>query len=1252
VPVKNLRYAWLVVASLFVLLAPSLLGQTASTGALSGTVTDQTGAVVPNAKVTASNRDTGQARTVTTRGDGSYQIPQLPPGSYRVKFEAGGFQTVELPSVTITVTETGTLNQSLTVGSEAQQVTVEAEVEEVQTETSAMGTVIKSIADLPLPTRNYQNLISLSAGANATVVNVAASLGKDSQEVAVNGAATTDNNYQMDGAPITNFASVGNAIEGGAFSSIGIPNPDAIEEFKIQTSTFDASYGRNSGGNVNVVTKSGTNDLHGTAFEFLRNTVLNANDFFYKANELAAGKPNKQPVLNQNQYGGVLGGPVKKDKLFFFVSYQETSQKNGFAAQGSSIVQLPYITPPSIAADRTSAAFLNDMLAHYCGSSGILGGIQIMAPAGGCNSTSPFLGSYNATVATANISQQALNILQLKLPNGNYYIPSPLTGSSQVNCNPTPSLSSGQPLYTCSSSIPATYTEYQGLGNWDYVINSKHTLSGRFFVSTAPSNAPFSGDSAPLPSNTLPGNPLDSVYANTDAVLSLTSNLTSNIVNVARISYQRNSANLTSPSSFTSSQVGITPVSPSADSIPQMLLGTFGLGTDHFAGVLNLVNQYELADQLSWTHGKHSLRFGFEVEHYQQIYDFPGLSVGDIVAGPVPFISSFGDFLIGLPGCTPGDSTCSPASPTTTIDLGGQTVQNNGTPDSNISVFFATERYAPGGQNNRYFLHDLDGFIQDDFRVSSRLTLNLGLRWEYDGLPGEAHGQNTGINPSMISSVPFPLVANPCPAQTFQTLGCPGSSFAGYVVPNNYNPSRLGALPAGVFMSNHGWLASNNPPKDNFAPRLGFAWQPLAKNTRWVVRAAGGYFYDRVPADQFADVAIINIPYAFPVPTSGVFNGDLANPYVPSPASWQPRWITSSGQDSEIGGPGMGIFVTPLVYQWNLNTQYEFAPTWVIELAYVGTRGIHQWGPAGSMPGLAANPALLVSPSDPSPTSGVTTNSVNNTSLRVPYAGFSAAFTTIGTDLDFKYNSAQATVRKQLSHGLSLQGAYTWSRAFVTSEIGNPNASLSDNVPLLLKYGLNPNYHPQRLALTYSWDLPFGHPDGLKGKLVTGWTISGVTVIQDGTPLTITDASLGTIFGSPIASNAQFAAGMGNASVATTGSLYHRVVSGAYFNSSAFVVGGGPGNVIGDGTGFGNSGLGIILGPGQSNWDISLAKITKVGGLREDATFEFRAEFLDAFNHPQFDNPSSLDVTNGSFGTILGASVNPRLIQFGLKYRF
>ncbi len=316
------------VACLFFAVPPSLKAQTNATGALSGIVTDSSGAVVPNVTVTVTSTDTGQARTTTTGADGSYNFGLLSPGPYRVKFEATGFKAVEIPSAAVAVTETATLNQRLEVGSQSQEVTVQGNVETVQTSNATVGTVMTSqtVAAIPLTTRNYTNLLGLSAGANVGVFN-AATLGKGTQDIAVNGSSTNQNNFQMDGASIVAIATHGTAIDAGSAPGIGIANPDAIQEFKIQTSLYDAGYGRTPGANVNVVTKSGTNAFHGTAFEFFRNTDLNANDYFRKISPPVNGVLNDgRQVLNQNQFGGVFGGPIKKDKLFFFASYQETRQ--------------------------------------------------------------------------------------------------------------------------------------------------------------------------------------------------------------------------------------------------------------------------------------------------------------------------------------------------------------------------------------------------------------------------------------------------------------------------------------------------------------------------------------------------------------------------------------------------------------------------------------------------------------------------------------------------------------------------------------------------------------------------------------------------------------------------------------------------------------------------------------------------------------------------------------------------------------
>src|SRR5271170_279840 len=281
----QLRVVLLAVVATFTTCVPSLIGQSAGTGALTGTVTDPTGAVIPVVTVTLKNAETNQARSVTSGSDGVYKFTLLPPGTYDVRFSASGFKTAEVAGVTINVTETPVVDRVLEVGAQTDQITVEASAETLQTTSSALGTTVgtRSVSSLPLTTRNYTQILGMSAGANVSVNN-ASLLGKGSQDVSVNGANVNQNNYQMDGVNILNFAGNGVGADSGIYVGIGIPNPDALQEFKIQTSTYDASYGRNPGANVNVVTRSGTNTVHGSLFEFFRNKDLNANDFFRNRN--------------------------------------------------------------------------------------------------------------------------------------------------------------------------------------------------------------------------------------------------------------------------------------------------------------------------------------------------------------------------------------------------------------------------------------------------------------------------------------------------------------------------------------------------------------------------------------------------------------------------------------------------------------------------------------------------------------------------------------------------------------------------------------------------------------------------------------------------------------------------------------------------------------------------------------------------------------------------------------------------------
>lgn len=1194
----------LAVAAAVTLLTISAYGQTAETGALAGTLTDASGAVVPNVTVTITNIATGQGRTVMAGSNGAYSIGLLVPGSYRVHFEGTGFKAVDVPSVAVTVTETVTLNQQLEVGTQTQEVTVQGEAAEiVQTSSATLGTVMPSeaVTTLPLTTRNYTNLLGLSAGANAGVFN-ASTLGKGTSDIAVNGQSTSQNNVQMDGVSITNQAAAGTLTENGLNPGLGLVNPDAIQEFKIQTSLFDAGYGRNPGASVNVVTKSGTNEFHGTAFEFFRNTVLNANDFFRKISPPVNGIPNNgRQVLNQNQYGGAFGGPVKKDKFFFFTSFQETWQKNGVSAQGYSTPVLP----PLPAGDRSNTAAFSAALANlYCGQSGAAGGVTIKSPT--C--------SKPAGVGAVNINPVAINLLELKNPGGSYFIPGSSTGTNQ----------------NTTFSIPARFSEHQGVGNIDYVINAKNTLSGRYYYTDDPTQVSFScGVAGGAPGICLPNTGVENEVKNHYAVLRLTSILTNNVVNEARVSYQRNliDAHLVNP--FTDTQVGIKPIEPSIDNLNFITVtGLFTIGSTNNYPSHKWINDLEVADQISWSHGKHTIRVGFEYERDQYNWNLVGLANGNLT------FQSFPDFLLGLPGCAPGTSVAA-------CTASGAAGTTNGTFTSNISSSGTIQAVVPP----QGFVHGFrepfaDAFIQDDFKVTSRLTLNLGLRWEYDGLPYDKYGDASNIWPSLIKIVPVP------------GSDAAHGTLAGFVVPSNFNFAANVPTPVGgLFQSNHKIATQTNPSITNFAPRIGFAWSPLASN-RVVLRGGYGYFWDRVGQGNFNVPLAQGEPYANSVFQSGAANyfSTFAVPYQNTTLQWTPRWVnintaTQTGTSSNLSEQIMEEnYPTPLVQEWNLNLQYEFAPSWVLELGYVGSHAIH----STLVTSRQLNEAQLANVANP--INGITTNTVANASLRVPYLGFSpSGLTETSADADAKFNSLQATVRKRLSHGLTMQAAYTWSRAF--------NTTFAFDDPNVPHWGPNLLYRPQRFTVNYSWDLPLGKHEGFLDKVASGWNLSGVTVVQDGTPLTITDTRGGTIFGfgpgTPVTSTAQFAAGMGPANVATSGDIEARlggsVLGGpGYFNKAAFAT--TP--AIGNGTGYGNSGLGIILGPGQFNWDMSLIKTTRVGGVREGATLTFRAEFFNAFNHPQFNNPAVVDVSKSTFGQITSTSVNPRLVQFALKYAF
>jgi Carboxypeptidase regulatory-like domain len=918
-------FAWRSAAAVLILIGlladfnPSLMAQTAGTGALTGTVTDSSGAVVPNANVTATNVDTGQARTAKTGADGTYNISLLPPGKYRVMFEAMGFKPVEVPSATVNVTETGVLDRVLEVGAQTQTVTVEGEVETIQTTSSALGTVAntRTMTELPLNTRNFTNLLAMSAGANSSVQD-ASQIGKGGSFIAVNGGGFGQNTYLQDGVDVDDWFSFNTGAEGLSGGSFPIPNPDAIAEFKIQTSSYDAGYGRNPGANVNVVTKSGTNNFHGAAFEFFRNTALNANNWFFNFNGL------NKPVLNSNQYGGVFGGPVKKDKLFFFASYQETDQKNGLTGFGSSSVTLPPVpmgdrgTCPAgwttiSQCDGAAQAFVPALASSVCPANhpgdnryttNVNTSVQVQCGAGGAGTN----GLYN-------INPVAINILQLKVANGNYLIPSPGT------LNPA----RANTFLPWTFSDPASFHDHNFMGNWDYVINSRHTLTGRYLYEADPIKAPFAVQNSSQVQSFLPGQPVETSHQDHAATLRLTSVLTNSLVNQAYVAYQRfNSvAPITTP--FTNSQVGIADLNAGEDYMSFFsLTGLFQFGQQYQYGLNNPTNQYQAGDQISWTRGKHTFRTGFGYERVQTRTYFPGHGVGN------PTFAKFADFLIGRAG------NCGAAAIPTTANPAGC----NGSASSNLNTV-GTFTTLNSTFSDYFRVLDLNGFVQDDFKISPRLTINLGLRWEYDGYVTEKNGLMSNIWPSLVANTALP-------GSTPQT-----GSLAGYIVPGNYN----GPVPTGLTVNGNNSVNQSGAPRDDFAPRIGFAWQPTRSN-RFVVRGGGGYFYDVMPGVTLLNVLEVTAPALLPPVINGLTSASLANPWqspqgtIAGPAGtagFAPRWvnvgngvstgISSSNISQNTIQQDIGV---PLTYEWNLNTQYEFLSNWVLELGYVGSHGIHQ----------------------------------------------------------------------------------------------------------------------------------------------------------------------------------------------------------------------------------------------------------------------------------------------------------------------
>jgi hypothetical protein len=996
----------------------------------------------------------------------------------------------------------------------------------------------------------------------------------------------------MDGADINNFGS-GRAGDFVQQAGIPIPSPDALQEFKIQTTNYDAGFGRDAGANVDVVTKTGTNQFHGALWEFFRNDIFNANDTFLKI----AGQ--RRPAMKQNQFGGTIGGPIIKDKLFFFGTYQGTRQVNGLYTAGS--LQTVSLFPLT---DNRSAAAIGAIACPNGAGTGTPSGASQPAsyywhPYDGSNysgtATNPIT---QAEVACngSNINPVAMNLLNQKLANGTYLIPSPQRYITDSHGNPI-----GQSTY----SIPSTYNEDQYMVNTDYVLSAKHTLSERYFYANYPENEPLATAGDP------PGNGVGTVFNDQVSLLKLTSALKPTLLNEALVGYIRSSGHLQTQSTLTASQIGMTaPSDPTYPLYPvTSVTGYFSLGGGGNDESSSVVNTFEIDDQISWTHGKQSVRAGFLGEKNQFDFNDPEQKRGSLG------FSTFQDFLLG------------------------ESAAQNGSNYSNVN--------AAGSQQGSYYKGyrgtDIAMFIQDDIKLLPNLTLNAGLRWELDSNISFGHGEESSFWPSLVT--PFA----PLPA---------AGTLNGYIVPNNYQLP----LPATLTKIGSRSLAANDIPLHNFGPRLGFAWQPLGTESKTVLRGGVGIFYT-LPNGNSVLQTLGGQPFVSSASLSNANDqtSTFQTPYTVTltPGAW--RLLSPTATPQTVTAVAENIDV-PAIDQYNLEVEHQLPSNLVLEVGYVGTRGTRL------AEGRNINRAYLASPQNP--INGVTTNSTASPNLqaRVPYQGFSPTGVTLIETYGFSdYNSLQTTLKRQVSHGIFVQGAYTWSKAMTSVTGGDgtngvfEGGSGNSNDPNNRhdRWGPAGYDRTNRLVVAYVWTLPsWKNGNSFERVATSGWKLNGTSTFQSGKPMIFTDTRNGTAYGLQSSTRAQFAPGMDNKNILNkSGTTLSRVKNNTYLNPAGTVFTMAPDvpNAVLNGsahaTDFGNTAIGAARGPGNDNWDMAIVKSTRVGGIRESATLDFRTEFFNVWNHPEYSNPATA-VSATTYSQITSSAGAPRLIQFALKYAF
>ncbi len=1087
-----------------ILLCSGLWAQGTSGSQISGTVRDASGAAVPDATVQVTQTDTGLVRTVASGPDGRYVIPNLPVGPYKMEVSKSGFSTYVQTGFTLQVNSNPTMDVSLKVGSVAESVTVEASAAMVETHSTGVGQVVdqQRVVDLPLNGRIATDLIYL-AGAAAQAPNadlVSTKNYPNQAPIAVAGGLANGTTYMLDGGtyndPLNNL-------------SLPLPFPDALQEFKVETSALPAQYGHHSASAVNGVTKSGTNEFHGDAFEFVRNYIFNARNFFAPTRD----------SLKRNQFGGTVGGPIKHDKVFFFLGYQGTIIRSNPTGAFSFEP-----TADMLKGDWTTIA------SPACNN-----GRQITLKA-------PFV---NNTIDPSLFVAPALKML-------NYY-PAPVNACGKVNY-----------------ATVQNFDEHAGLARVDYQLSSNHTIFGRYFGSHALVSPTYDGK-----------NPLTATLSGADDmvnsfVLGDTLVIGANLINSFRGTFNRSAVTKTNPPMFTATDLGVkyTNLVPNHSVITAS--GALYSSVFFSYPATDPTTSYQLADDFSWMKGSHQIAFGASwIRSIQNVY---GPLSGDglfTFTGQV-YGLSMADFLLG-----------------------------------NVGTF---TQGMPQYDYERY--HYIGLYIQDNWKVTPRLTMNYGLRWEpYIG-GSMATGYVSHFDPALF-------------AQNAHST----------VYPN---------APAGeLFPGDPGFDTSNRPSHvklNDFAPRLGVVWDPKG-NGRMTVRASWGLFYE-LPHTLFAYGFSQAPPWGEQITRNNV---SFADPWAGFPGG--DPFPVNLNKNFVFPVPGnytsYPLDVKPTyLEQWNLSIQKQIGTNWLASASYMGTNTIHLWNDnpinaAVYIPGNCQAGQYGLTVAGPC-SSTANTNQRRALYLQNPDQGkYYGTIHQLDETSTASYNAMLLSLQHRLASHFTVLANYTWSHC-----ISDPFTSELDGVqytnPANRRYDRgNCVQIDRRHLVNVSTVLETPRfAERWMQAILGDWKVSGIMRIQSGSYFTLTTGGadialngitnpaqhLNQVLDSTICNN-----GASCAPLTTTGV--------AWFNPKAFV---NPST----GT-FGNMGAANILGPGSFQFDTGF---TRQFRIREKQTLEVRAEMFNIFNHYRPGNPTATS-NSATFGTIT-TSGDPRIMQFALKYVF